>query len=85
MLKPLNKRALCRVVDTAKKSIIVIHEDKYPVIFDVLSVSDDIDSGILKIGDRILTEKYYGQDVTVDGENLVIIQLDKIVGVFCDA
>lgn len=82
MIKPVNKRVLCRAAPEVKKSIIITKEEKYPVIFDVLAVSDDIDADIIKTGDRIMVEKYYGQEVHVDGENLLMVQLEKIIGVF---
>lgn len=82
MIKPLNKRVLCRPVEEPQKGILLLKNEINQVIYDVLAVADDINSDILKIGDRIMIEKYFGQDVEIDGENLSLVPIDKILGVF---
>lgn len=35
----------------------------------------------VKVGDKILMEKYSGQEVTIDGEDFVILRADDIIAI----
>lgn len=35
----------------------------------------------VKVGDKILMEKYSGQEVTLDGEELIILRADDIIAI----
>jgi len=91
-LKPLGNRVLVKrlepeekmkggiiLPDTAKKkqetaTVVAIGTGKkdkngQPIPFSV------------KVGDKILMEKYSGQEVTIDGEDLIILRADDIIAI----
>ncbi|MDN3507730.1 MAG: co-chaperone GroES [Simkaniaceae bacterium] len=44
----------------------------------VIAVSDN---KTVKVGDTILMDKYAGQEVTVDGDEFIIVKIDDIVAI----
>lgn len=91
-LKPLGNRILVKrleseekmkggiiLPDTAKKK-----QETATVIAIGTGKKDKAGAPIpfpVKVGDKILMEKYSGQEVTLDGEELIILRADDIIAI----
>ena len=91
-IKPLQDRILVQRVaseDKTKSGIIIPDNAKEkPMEGKVLAVGNGklLDDGTLrrpdvKTGDRVLFSKYAGSEVTVDGQEQIILREDDILGV----
>jgi chaperonin GroES len=91
-LKPLHDRVLVRRVEsdeTTKGGLIIPDSAKEkPAEGEIVSVGEGArkDSGELismsvKAGDRVLFGKWSGTEVTVDGEELLIMKESDILGI----
>jgi chaperonin GroES len=91
-IRPLHDRVLVRRVEGDKKSPggIVIPDTaaEKPMEGEVVSVGNGklLDNGELraldvKAGDKILFGKYSGTEVKVDGEELIVMREDDIMGI----
>jgi chaperonin GroES len=91
-LQPLGDRVLVKPVEAKemKRSGIIIPDSakEKPVEGKVIAVgngkvSDDGKVRALEVkpGDRVLFGKYSGQEIKVDGEEMVILREDDIVGI----
>ncbi|MDG4648308.1 co-chaperone GroES [Roseibacterium sp. SDUM158017] len=94
--KPLHDRVLVRRVESDEKTkgglIIPDSAKEKPAEGEVIACGDGArkDSGELiemsvKPGDRILFGKWSGTEVTIDGEELLIMKESDILGVMTDA
>src|SRR6056297_3593974 len=94
--KPLHDRVLVRRVesdDTTKGGLIIPDTAKEkPAEGEVIATGDGArkDSGELiemsvKPGDRVLFGKWSGTEVTLDGEELMIMKESDILGIVTDA
>jgi chaperonin GroES len=94
--KPLHDRVLVRRVQSDEKTkgglIIPDSAKEKPAEGEVISCGDGArkDSGELiamsvKPGDRILFGKWSGTEVTIDGEELLIMKESDILGIMTDA
>ena len=90
--KPLHDRVLVRRVESDEKTkgglIIPDSAKEKPAEGEIISVGEGArkDSGELiapsvKAGDRILFGKWSGTEVTIDGEELLIMKESDIMGV----
>lgn len=95
-LKPLHDRVLVRRVESEAKTagglIIPDTAKEKPSEGEVIACGDGArkDNGDLipmsvKAGDRILFGKWSGTDVTVDGEELMIMKESDILGIITSA
>ncbi|MDA9983198.1 co-chaperone GroES [Gammaproteobacteria bacterium] len=91
-IRPLHDRVLVRRLESDKKTAggIVIPDSaaEKPMEGEVVSVGNGklLDNGELrtldvKAGDKILFGKYSGTEVKVDGEELIVMREDDIMGV----
>ena len=91
-IRPLHDRVLVRRIESNKKTPggIVIPDTaaEKPMEGEVVSVGNGklLDTGELralevKAGDKILFGKYSGTEVKVDGEELIVMREDDIMGV----
>ena len=91
-IRPLHDRVLVRRIESSKKTPggIVIPDTaaEKPMEGEVVSVGNCklLDNGELralevKAGDKILFGKYSGTEVKVDGEELIVMREDDIMGV----
>ena len=94
--KPLHDRVLVRRVEGEAKTkgglIIPDNAKEKPAEGEVISVGEGArkDSGeliapVVKAGDRILFGKWSGTEVTLDGEELMIMKESDILGIISDA
>lgn len=90
--KPLHDRVLVRRVESDEKTkgglIIPDSAKEKPAEGEIIAVGDGArkDSGELiapsvKAGDRVLFGKWSGTEVTVDGEELLIMKESDILGI----
>ncbi|MGK7752383.1 MULTISPECIES: co-chaperone GroES [unclassified Roseovarius] len=93
--KPLHDRVLVRRVESEEKTagglIIPDSAKEKPSEGEVVAVGDGArkDSGELiemavSVGDRILFGKWSGTEITIDGEELLIMKESDILGVMTD-
>jgi chaperonin GroES len=91
-IRPLHDRVLVRRLESDKKTPggIVIPDTaaEKPMEGEVVSVGNGkrLDNGELralevKAGDKILFGKYSGTEVKVDGEELIVMREDDIMGI----
>ena len=94
--KPLHDRVLVRRVESDEKTagglIIPDSAKEKPSEGEVVAVGDGArkDNGELiemavSVGDRILFGKWSGTEITIDGEELLIMKESDILGVTTDA
>jgi len=90
-LKPLADRVVIKMVETeetTKSGIILAGSAKEkPQIAEVLAVGPGgmVDGKEikmeLKVGDRVITSKYSGTEVKIDGEELIIVRQNDILAI----
>ncbi len=92
VFRPLHDRVAIRRLDAEEKTaggiIIPDTAQEKPQQGEVVAVGDGLHSETgdimpleVKPGDKILFGKYSGTEVTIDGEDLVIVQESDIMGV----
>ncbi len=91
VLKPLSDRVVIRMIeaeDTTKSGIILAGSAKEkPQVAEVVAVGpgEIVDGSLVpmnvKVGDRVITSKYSGTEVKVDGEELVIVKQGDILAI----
>lgn len=82
-MKPINKAVLAIKYVKPSKGGLIMPDDRFDVFYDVIAVSDDLDSDI-QIGDRILIEKYQGYELEFAGNQCLMIKESKILAVLRD-
>lgn len=91
-LKPLGDKVVIKVTEAEEKTASGLYlpdsAKKKPQIGEVVSVGTGrvLDSGernalSVSVGDKVLFSKYGGNEVTVDGEDLTILDEDQIYAV----
>lgn len=92
-IRPLHDRVIVKRLDEERTSpggiVIPDSAKEKPVQGKVLAVGKGkiLDNGSVlapdvKVGDKVLFGKYSGSEVKVDGEELVVLKEDEIIGVF---
>ena len=93
-LKPLADRVLLKPIEaletTASGIILSTANKEKPVLSEVVAVGPggnvdgkDVEM-IVKVGDKVLTSKYSGTEVKVDGEECTIVRQSDILAVVED-
>ena len=90
-LKPLSDRVVIKMVEaeetTASGIILTGSAKEKPQIAEVLAVGP---GGVVdgkevvmqvKVGDRVITSKYSGTEVKIDGEELIVVRQNDILAV----
>ena len=91
-LKPLGDKVVIKVTEAEEKTASGIYipdsAKKKPQEGEVVAVGSGrvLDSGqrnelSVKVGDKVLFSKYGGNEVTVDGEDLMILDEDQVYAV----
>ena len=82
--KPLMDRVLAELVETEQRTesgiIIPDTAKEKPQQANVVEIGDDVE--LVKKGDRILFEKYAGNEIKIDDKPYVILKEDEILGKF---
>ena len=91
-VRPLHDRLLVRRVEeeeTARGGIVIPDTAREkPMEGEVLAVGNGklLDNGTklaldVKVGDRVLFGKYSGTEITVDGEDVLIVREDEVLAI----
>lgn len=90
-LKPLSDRVVIKMVEaeetTASGIILTGSAKEKPQVAEVLAVgSGGIVDGKevvmqVKVGDKVITSKYSGTEVKIDGEDLIVVRQGDILAV----
>lgn len=94
-IRPLNDRILVQRVEEAKKTaggiIIPDNAKEKPVEGNIVAVGlgklNDVGERValqVKEGDSVLFSKYGGTDITIDGENYLIMREDDVLGIIVE-
>lgn len=88
-LVPLQDRVVVKMVETeetTKSGIILTGSAKEkPQVAEVIAVGPGLDSGDKKgkmyvaVGDKVITSKYTGTEIKLDGEELIIVKQSDIL------
>ena len=83
---PLGQRVLVKRVEeattTASGIIIPDNAKEKPLNAEVLAISNEVkEDGDIKVGDNIIFAKYTGTELTVDGTEHLILNVDDILGI----
>ena len=92
-IRPLHDRVVVKRLDEERKSAggIVIPDTaaEKPIRGKVIAVgkgklleNGDVRPVDLKVGDQVLFGKYSGTEIKVDGEELLVMREDDVMGVF---
>jgi len=92
-IRPLHDRIVVRRVEEDRKSpggiVIPDNAAEKPIRGDVIAVGNgkildngEVRSPDLKVGDQVLFGKYAGTEVKVEGEELLVMCEDDVMGVF---
>ena len=86
--KPLGERALVKVVEreetTASGIVLPDTAKEKPQTAEVVAVGKFEDGKTVSKGDVIVFAKYSGTEITLDGEDYMILDADDILGVVED-
>ncbi len=83
---PLGQRVLVKRVEeattTASGIIIPDNAKEKPLNATVLAVSNEVkEDGEIQVGDTVIFAKYTGTELTVDGQEHLILNVDDILGI----
>ncbi|MDA8291962.1 MAG: co-chaperone GroES [Actinomycetota bacterium] len=88
-VQPLGARVLVRVLDeesvTPSGLLIPDTAKEKPQRGVVVAVGDDEDLIKVKAGDRVLYPRYSGTELTIDGQDHLVIDANDLVAVLRDA
>ena len=83
--KPLGERALVRVVEreetTASGIVLPDTAKEKPQTAEVVAVGESEDGVKVSEGDVVVFAKYSGTEITLEGEDYMILDADDILGV----
>ena len=90
-LKPLSDRVVIKMVEaeetTASGIILTGSAKEKPQVAEVLAVGPggmvDAKEVVMqvKVGDKVITSKYSGTEVKIDGEDLIIVRQNDILAI----
>ena len=83
---PLGQRVLVKRIEeattTASGIIIPDNAKEKPLNAEVLAVSNEVkEDGDIQVGDTIIFAKYSGTELSVDGNEHLILNVDDILGI----
>ena len=81
MIRPLGTRICLKPIemDAITKGGLHLVQDEKPIHGEVIAVGDKVTS--IKVGDKVMYGKYGGQEVVVEGQKLLILQEQDIMGI----
>lgn len=93
-IKPLGDRLVLKQIDAEEKTksgiILTSKEKEKPMIFEVIVAGDGKMSDgtevkmVLKVGDKVVANKYSGLTVKIEEEDLVILKQGDILAIVED-
>ena len=84
--KPLGNRILVERIDEPEQTpsgiIIPDNAKEKPLEGNVLAIGPEVEEeGHIKVGDRVVFAKYSGTDITLEGQEYLILQTDDVLGI----
>lgn len=84
-LKPLGERVILQKVEVESKTksgIILPDEAKEkPQYAEVIALGDAIDGDSIELKSKVVYKKYSGTEITLEGQDYIIIELEDILAV----
>lgn len=91
MIKPIGDRVVLKKVEaeeTTQSGIILTGTaKKTPQFAEVVAIGKPLDNSEVpevKIGDKVVYSEYAGVDISLDGEDYIVLKFEDIVGVLVD-
>jgi chaperonin GroES len=83
---PLGQRVLVKRVEqeskTASGIIIPDNAKEKPLNAEVLAISNEVkEDGEIQVGDNVIFAKYSGTELSVNGEEHLVLNVDDILGI----
>lgn len=83
MLRPLGKRVVIKRFEAEEKTasgiVIPTQAKEKPQMAEVLAVGPEAQG--LKAGDKVLFRKYGGSEFKIDGEEVMVLDIDDVLAV----
>lgn len=83
-IKPLGKRVVIKKVEAVEKTasgiVLPTQAQEQPQVAEVVAVGTDKEI-VVKVGDRVIFPKYSGTEIKHDGEELIIIEDEKLLAI----
>ncbi len=84
--KPLGQRVLVKREEETSKTesgiIIPDNAKEKPLVGKVEAISSEVEEdGEVKVGDRVMFAKYSGTELTLDGKEYLVLNIDDILGI----
>ncbi len=84
--KPLGQRILLERVEepttTATGIIIPDNAKEKPLSGKVIAISSEVEEeGVVAVGDKVIFAKYAGTELSLDGKDYLVMNLDDILGI----
>lgn len=85
-VKPMDDRLLIRPLEPESKTpsgiIIPDTAKEKPIMGEVIAVGNDEElQKVIKVGDKIIFAKYGGEEISIDGQDLRIIQRSDVLAI----
>ena len=89
-VKPLGERIVIKMTEAEEKTksgiVLPGSAKEKPQVAEVIAVgagitNDEKKKDEIKVGDKVIYSKYAGTEVKIDGEELIIIELEKVLAV----
>ena len=89
-VKPLGERIVIKMTEAEEKTksgiVLPGSAKEKPQVAEVIAVgagitNDEKKKDEVKVGDKVIYSKYAGTEVKIDGEELIIIELEKVLAV----
>jgi len=83
-IKPLGKRVVIKKVEAEEKTasgiVLPTQAQEQPQIAEVVAIGTD-EEILVKVGDKVIFPKYSGTEVKHAGEDLIIIEDEKLLAI----
>jgi len=83
-IRPLGKRVVIKKVEAVEKTasgiVLPTQAQEQPQVAEVVAIGTDEEIQV-KVGDRVIFAKYTGTEVKYGGEDLIIIEEEKLLAV----
>lgn len=79
--QPLGKRVLVRYLEAEENKVgkIILNNPKPKERAEVIAIGNKVEGNDIKVGDVVFLQKYTGQQVTLDDQDLIICNIDDLI------
>lgn len=84
MIRPLKDRIVVKPLEQEliTKGGLLLVQDEKPIQGEIIAIGDKVTA--LKVGDKVMYGKYGGQEIIVEGQQLLILQEQDVMGTLTD-